>query len=76
MGVKVIPEQKIVTCDSCGADFKNKAHSYSGRVSYTCDGLDFQGHAVGQGDNRSYIFCDECYFRVTKALKESLKAQP
>ena len=74
MGERIIPEQRIVSCDFCERvrlKGKDPAWLLSGKLTYQCDGLDFQGNAVGPGDNVTTELCDRCYDKALSALSEA-----
>ena len=74
MGITKIPEQTIITCDFCERQKltgKDPAWLLSGRLTYQCDGLDYQGNAVGPGDNVTRELCDRCYDAALAALSEA-----
>jgi len=64
MGITKVPERVIITCDFCSREKqkgKDPAWLLGGRLTYCCDGLDYQGNAVGPGDNVRRDLCDRCY---------------
>lgn len=63
MGIVKIPEKTIITCDCCGLDKaeNRKAFTMNATVKFNSEGLDYQGEAVGPGDNTTSIFCNSCY---------------
>jgi hypothetical protein len=75
MGITKIPEKIITTCDCCGLikEENRKAFTMNGRISFHSEGLDYQGEAVGPGDNTTSIFCNGCYEAVKRGLIEYLK---
>jgi hypothetical protein len=63
MARKEIPARVETTCDRCGniRETKSKSWALSGKLSMSCNGLDYQGCAVGPGDSFHFEFCDACY---------------
>lgn len=78
MAIKKIPEKIIITCDRCGDEKLNKTNadykkwSANGTVTFTCEGLDYSGAAVGPGDACKLIFCNTCYDKVVFAIRQEL----
>lgn len=67
MSTKIIPEQKIVTCDGCEKQLTNKNHVHGGKLHVTRHALDMQGHAVASNDVNLDL-CDSCVYRVSRAI--------
>lgn len=73
MGIVKIPEKTVYTCDACERNFEKVAHSLEGKMSMSCEGLDYHGVAVGPGDRYSAIFCNKCYLKIRDGLAELIK---
>ena len=75
MGIVKIPEKTIITCDCCQKNKEEFPRSFAmeGTIHFQCHGLDFQGHAVGPGDNTKSIFCDSCYLTAKEAMTKGLR---
>ncbi len=75
MGITKIPEKIITDCDCCGIvkEDNRKAFTMDGRITFRSEGLDYQGEAVGPGDNTTSIFCNRCYENAKRAMIEFLK---
>ena len=72
MGTIVHPAVEITTCDMCGKVKESKDYklwSLSGTIRMTCEGLDFQGSAVGPGENMKWIFCNRCYNEISERVR-------
>jgi len=72
MGITKIPEQTIITCDLCGMKKDDRDYRYwsmSGSIHMSCAGLDYQGAAVGPGEDSKYIFCNGCYREISERVR-------
>lgn len=73
MSRTTIPEKKILKCDGCGKVANDNHFPSSGVFKISCNGLDFQGCAVGPGDMLTYDFCDSCYYKMRGLFAANLK---
>lgn len=73
MATRVIPEQKITTCDVCGIETDKKNRSLGGRLVLKRDALDFQGQAVADASVMRDL-CDSCLKEISDVVNKKTQA--
>jgi hypothetical protein len=70
---KTIPARTETTCDVCNRTCDLNNRRKSGIVNVGCNGLDYQGMAVGPGGFRLEV-CDECLGYINDAIDSCVQS--
>lgn len=73
MGTKIIPEQKITTCDCCSRVLDRGNWRKEGKLIIRQHALDMQGSACADA-SVSLDLCDNCLYIVSKSVNDGVAA--
>lgn len=68
MATRVIPEQKITTCDVCEIVVGKGNRARNGRLVLKRDALDYQGNAIADASIIMRDLCDGCLERISDVI--------